>query len=179
MYNFETQSYVAAEEITYKFNDLARMWIKFMFIFLKASFLSLIESIKFLFKVVFPSESKQVSGQLALVTGGANGLGREIARRFAREGCNIVIVDLDLIGGEKTAKEIESEFNVKTKVFKVDVSNYEEVLKLRNDVESSIGTVDILVNNAGLLAMMSLEDSRHEDVQKIIDVNVTSHFWVI
>ena len=177
MDNFENKSYVAAEEVTYKLNDVIRMWTKFMLMFLRAVFLTLIESIKLLWSVVFPSENKQVSGQLALVTGGANGLGREIARRLAKEGCNIAIVDLDLIGAEKTAKDIELEFNVKTKAFKVDVSSYDEVLKLRSDVESSIGTVDILVNNAGLLAMMSLEESRHQDIQKVINVNLTAHFW--
>ena len=81
MYNFDTQNYVAAAEVTYKFNDHIRMCIKLTVIFLKAIFLTLIESIKLLWKVVLPSEKKQVNGQLALVTGGANGLGREIARR--------------------------------------------------------------------------------------------------
>ena len=179
MYNFDTQNYVAAAEVTYKFNDHIRMCIKLTVIFLKAIFLTLIESIKLLWKVVLPSEKKQVNGQLALVTGGANGLGREIARRLAREGCNIAIVDLDLVNAEKIAKEIELEFNVKAKAFIVDVSSYDEVLQLRSDVESSIGTVDILVNNAGLLAMMSLEESRHQDIQKVINVNLTAHFWVI
>ncbi|CAO1430484.1 unnamed protein product [Diamesa hyperborea] len=131
-----------------------------------------------LWSVVSPSENKQVAGQLALVTGGANGLGRELSRRLAEEGCNIAIADIDLIGAEKTAKEIELKFNVKTKAFKVDVSSYEEVLKLKIDVESSIGTVDILVNNAGLLALMSLEESRPQDIQKVINVNLTSHFFV-
>ena len=88
-------------------------------------------------------------------------------------------MDLDLVNAEKIAKEIELEFNVKAKAFIVDVSSYDEVLQLRSDVESSIGTVDILVNNAGLLAMMSLEESRHQDIQKVINVNLTAHFWVI
>ena len=177
MDSFQNKSYVAAEEVTYKFIDLFRMWTKFTLLFFKASFLTLIEIIKLMWSVLFPSENKKVSGQLALVTGGANGLGREIARRLAKEGCNVAIADLDLISAEKTAKDIELEFNVKTKAFKVDVSSYEEVSKLRSDIESSIGTVDILVNNAGLLAMMTLEESRHQDIQKIVNVNLKAHFW--
>ena len=178
MYNFESQNYVAADELTYTSNDRIRMWSKFVLLFLNATILTLFETIKLLIKVLFPSENKIIKGQLALVTGGANGLGRGIAKRLAKEGCNIAIVDLDFIGAVKTAKEIELEYNVKTRAFKVDVSNYEEVLKLRNDVEGSIGTVDILVNNAGLLSMMSLEESRHQDIQKVINVNLTAHFWV-
>lgn len=177
MHNCESENYVAAEEVTYKLTDIIRMWSKIVFVLTTTIIISLIESIKSLINVFFPSENKIVKGQLALVTGGANGLGREIAKRLAIEGCNIAIVDLDFMNAEKTAKEIELEFNVKTKAFKVDVSSYEDVLKLRNDVEKSIGTVDILVNNAGILPMMSLEESRHQDIQRIINVNLTSHFW--
>ena len=67
---------------------------------------------------------------------------------------------------------------MKTKAFKVDVSNYEEVLKLKVDIESSIGTVDILINNAGVMPMMLLRDGHFEDIQKTINVNLTSHLFV-
>lgn len=178
MKNFVEENYVAAADVKYKMNDLFRIYSKFCYLAIKCIVLGVFECIKCFGSLLFPSENKVIGGQLALVTGGANGLGREIAKRLAKEGCNIVVVDLDLIGAEKAAKEIAVEFNVKTKAFKVDVSNYEEVLKLRSDIEGSIGTVDILVNNAGILAMMTLEESRPEDIQKIINVNLTSHFWV-
>lgn len=178
MKNFEDGNYVAAAEVKYKLNDFIRFYSKFLYINIKGLVLAFFELIKCFGNLFFPSENKVIRGQLALVTGGANGLGRAIAKRLAKEGCNIAVADIDLIGAENVAKEIELEFNVNAKAFKVDVSNYEEVLKLRNDIEGSIGTVDILVNNAGILAMMTLEESRPQDIQRIINVNLTSHFWV-
>jgi all-trans-retinol dehydrogenase (NAD+) len=111
--------------------------------------------------------------------GGANGLGRAIAFRLAREKCNIVIIDLNLSEAQKTASEITEKFNVKTAAYKVDVSNYDAIQQLKKDIESTMGVVDILVNNAGILSAISLLDSRPGDIQKVIDVNLTSHFWVM
>lgn len=112
------------------------------------------------------------------MTGAANGLGKEISIQLAQVGCNLAIVDLDLDGANKTANEISEKFNVRAKAFKTDVSNYESVQLLKKEVENSLGHVDILVNNAGLLPLMSLREGSHKDIQKILDVNMASHFWV-
>jgi all-trans-retinol dehydrogenase (NAD+) len=113
------------------------------------------------------------------VAGGANGLGRAIAFRLAKEKCNVVIIDLNGPEAEKTASEIEEKFNVKTAAYKVDVSDYEAIQKLKVDIERTMGFVDILVNNAGILSTISLREGQPKDLKKIIDVNLTSHFWVI
>jgi all-trans-retinol dehydrogenase (NAD+) len=105
-------------------------------------------------------------------------LGRAIAFRLAREKCNVVIIDLNVVEAEKTALEIAEKFNVKTAAYKVDVSDYDAIQQLKTDIESSMGTVDILVNNAGILSAISLREGRPSDIQKVIDVNLTSHFWV-
>lgn len=112
------------------------------------------------------------------MTGAANGLGKEISIQLAQVGCNLAIIDLDLDGANKTANEISEKFNVRAKAFKTDVSNYESVQLLKKEVENSLGHVDILVNNAGLLPLMSLREGSHKDIQKILDVNMASHFWV-
>ncbi|CAO1419751.1 unnamed protein product [Diamesa serratosioi] len=124
-----------------------------------------------------PKKPKCITGQLALVTGGGNGLGREISLRLAREGCNIVIAEVDMKSAEKTVKEIQDKFSVTVKAFKCDVSKYDEVQKLKVDIESSVGTVDILVNNAGLLPYLAWHEGKPDDVDKIIDVNLKAHFW--
>ena len=80
---------------------------------------------------------------------------------------------------EKTALEIAEKFNVKTAAYKVDVSDFEAIQKLKEDVESTLGCVDILVNNAGILSKISLREGRASDIQKVIDVNLSSHFWVL
>jgi all-trans-retinol dehydrogenase (NAD+) len=90
-----------------------------------------------------------------------------------------VIIDVNLKEAEKTAAEIAEKFNVKTAAFKVDVSDYEAIQQLKVDIEKTMGFVDILVNNAGILSVISLREGQPKDIQKLIDVNLTSHFWVI
>jgi len=132
-----------------------------------------------IFKFFSPTKQKSIAGQLALVTGGANGLGRAIAIRLAKEKCDVVVGDINLIEAEKTAAEISEKYNVQTAAFKVDVSNYDAIQKLKNDIEESLGSVDILVNNAGILSAISLREGTPNDIQKLIDVNLTSHFWTV
>jgi all-trans-retinol dehydrogenase (NAD+) len=89
-----------------------------------------------------------------------------------------VIVDLNLKEAQKTASEIAEKFNVVTAAYKIDVSDFEAMQQLKINLESSLGPVDILVNNAGILSKLSLREGRPTDIQKVIDVNLTSHFWV-
>jgi len=131
-----------------------------------------------IFRLIVPNP-KCIKGKLALVTGGGNGLGKAIAHELASKGANIVVVDIDIKAAQRTAEEIESKFKVKSKAFKVDVSKHSEIAQLKEDIESSLGFVDILINNAGLLSLdISLMEGQQDDVQKIIDVNLTSHLWV-
>lgn len=133
-----------------------------------------IKTIKNLFN---PKSPKNISGQLALVTGGGHGLGREIAIRLAKEGCNIAIADLDIAAATETATIIKA-FKVDSKAFICDVSKYEDVRKLARDIEKDMGPVDILVNNAGIMPKFSLLEGTSSDLENILDVNIKSHLWV-
>lgn len=113
------------------------------------------------------------------MTGSANGFGKELAHQLAKQGCNIAVVDLSIEEAKVAAQSIAEEYGVKTKAFSCDVSDYEAVQKLKTDVEKSLGSVDILVNNAAVLPLLSLREGEQKDIQKIIDVNLSSHFWVI
>lgn len=62
--------------------------------------------------------------------------------------------------------------------WQIDVSNYEQVLQLRDDIERDVGSVDILVNNAGLLSLVSFREGEPEDLQRIVNVNLLGQFWV-
>lgn len=176
--NYENITYERAKKVEFNSKNIGKFISMLLLHILRISFVTVVEVLKSIVLFVIPKTPKNVCSELALVTGGANGLGREIAFRLAKEGCNIVIVDVDITNAEKTAKDIEEQFNVKTKSFKVDISNYEDVLKLKDDIESTLGTVDILINNAGLMPMMLLRDSQPEDIQKTINVNLTSHLFV-
>ncbi|CAO1430886.1 unnamed protein product [Diamesa tonsa] len=173
----DDHQYKSAKKVKYNFQDLLKFAINLIVACFKITIVAVPEVLKEIKMFFIAPEPKDISGQLAIVTGGSNGLGRDIAMELAKRGCNIAIVDVDLDGGEVTAKDLEREFKVKAKAFKVDVSNYVEVEKLKVDIESSIGTVDILINNAGLMPLVSLCDGSSEDVQKLIDVNLTAHFW--
>ncbi|CAO1430813.1 unnamed protein product [Diamesa tonsa] len=143
--------YEQAKEPTYTVGDYVTFYITFVYRIAQILIYCLYDYIIKLVRLPFfwYFKPKNIGGQLALVTGGGNGLGREIALRLAKEGCNIVIVDLDLRGAQNTAKEIEEKCKVTALAYKVDVSDYEAVERLKVDIEKSIGTVDILVNNAG------------------------------
>lgn len=128
------------------------------------------------FDLLFPSELKDVAGQLALITGGGGGLGREMALRLARRGCNIVIVDVNLKAAEQTCDEIRGK-NVSAYAFRVDVSSYDEVQDFIDTVYRDIGPIDILINNAGLIQFTFLNDTSVENVNRLIDVNVKGYIW--
>jgi short-subunit dehydrogenase len=149
--------------------------LKVLLLVLKSILLSIPE----FFKWLIPKKPKNIAGQLALVTGGSNGIGKAIAMSLAAKGCNIAIANRNHEEGIKTAKEIEEKFGVKAKAFKVDVSKLEDVKKLKFDLESSLGCVDILVNNAGYLTLkFSLLDASDQEIREVIDTNLTSYFWV-
>ncbi|XP_055696738.1 uncharacterized oxidoreductase YoxD-like [Phlebotomus papatasi] len=151
--------------------------LQFFFDFVKLLFLS-IPILATYVQEIFSKEPKKIAGQLALVTGGGNGLGKSIAIRLAKEGCNVAVVDVDLPAAERVAGDIKS-FGIKSKAYKVDVSNFEEVKTLSQDVEEDLGAVDILVNNAGIMPVVSLMEGSPRDIEKILSVNLTSHFWTV
>ena len=130
-------------------------------------------------KLFIPKSKKNISGQLALITGGSEGIGRALAFRLAQEGCNIAIANRNLEKGQKTAEEIRKKFNVKVQAFQCDVSKRGDVKRLKDEVQKSLGTVDLLINNAGLLSMdHSVLEGDDEDYQYSVDVNLTSYIWV-
>lgn len=176
--DFENKSYEKARVINYSVGDYIKFIFNFMMLIVKMTAVLIPEIAENIIKLFSPSKPKNISGQLSLVTGGANGLGKEIAMRLAREGCNVAVVDINFPEAQRTAKEIEDCFKVASKAFKADVSNFASIEQLKIDVEREMGKIDILVNNAGILSALSLREGRPEDIQKVIDVNLTSHFWV-
>ena len=130
-------------------------------------------------KFFFQNRGKNIVGQLALITGGSEGIGRAIAFRLAQEGCNIAIANRNLEKGQKTAEEIRKKFNVKVQAFQCDVSKREDVKRLKSEINKSLGTVDLLINNAGLMPIEnSLLEGDDEYYQYVMDVNLTSWIWV-
>lgn len=116
-----------------------------------------------------------LDGRVALVTGGARGIGRAIAFRLAADGAKVVIVDLADAGAE-TAREVEGAWGRPTLFVKADVSNEAEVRQAIEQVESAVGPVDILVNNAGITRDNLTLVMSESDWDAVIDVDLKSAF---
>jgi 3-oxoacyl-[acyl-carrier protein] reductase len=109
----------------------------------------------------------------AIITGGAQGFGFDIAKRFLESGANVIIWDIDEKELLKASKEIDNSnlsFNV------VDVSNYTEVKKIFDEINIK-NNIDILVNNAGITGSTSpLWDYDVEEWNKIVQINLMGTF---
>ncbi|MEE2609948.1 MAG: SDR family oxidoreductase, partial [Acidobacteriota bacterium] len=90
-----------------------------------------------------------LSGKVAIVTGGASGIGRETALLFAQEGASVTIVDLDSEGGQKTVQDIKHE-GFHSLFVQTDVTSEPDCKKAIKMTVSQFGQLDILFNNAGV-----------------------------
>lgn len=117
----------------------------------------------------------QLKNKVAIITGAKQGIGLGIALAFAKEGCNIVISDLQQAECEKAAKKIQK-FGVKTLAIACDVSKKNDVDNLVNETTKKFGKLDILVNNAGIFPFVSFSEMTEEDWDKVLDTNLKSIF---
>lgn len=111
----------------------------------------------------------------ALITGGARGIGKEIALTLAKYGCDIAISDIDLETAKMTASEIES-LGRKSLALKADVSNASDVEGLFKAFLDTFGKIDILVNNAGITRDGLLVRMKEADWDQVLNVNLKSAF---
>jgi 3-oxoacyl-[acyl-carrier protein] reductase len=119
---------------------------------------------------------KLLEGKTALVTGGARGIGKAIALRFAAEGANVAFSDLNY---DENAIALEKELaalGVKAKGYASDASSFEGSDKLINDVANDFGRIDVLVNNAGITRDNLLMRMTEADWDLVIKVNLKSIF---
>ncbi|MDP2830846.1 MAG: 3-oxoacyl-[acyl-carrier-protein] reductase [Candidatus Omnitrophota bacterium] len=117
----------------------------------------------------------RLKDKVALITGGARGIGRAIALTFAREGADIVVADVNLEIAQKTALEIES-LGRKALALEMDVTNYDLVEAGINKILDKMGKVDILVNNAGITKDNLLLRMSPADWDAVINVNLKGTF---
>ncbi len=117
-----------------------------------------------------------IAGRVAVVTGGAQGLGRAICGRLLQEGCKVVIGDIQEDVVKQTAEEISKEFNGEAIGVKVDVTNEDEVANLLKTAEDKFGKVDIAVANAAILIAEEITVADAAKWKKVIDVNLFGYF---
>ncbi len=112
----------------------------------------------------------RLRGKVSIVTGGARGIGRAIAERFASEGANVVIGDKDEDEARRTANACGGV------ALRTDVASRSDVDRLIDFAVREFGAIHILVNNAGIIVFDSLMDCRIEDWDRMLAVDLTGAF---
>ncbi|MBE2278908.1 MAG: 3-oxoacyl-ACP reductase FabG [Ignavibacteriaceae bacterium] len=118
---------------------------------------------------------KRLSQKIAVITGGARGIGKAAVIKFLAEGAKVIVWDANQEEGVKLVVELKA--GEKELVFiPVDVTNQESVVAATQRVISEYGKIDILINNAGITKDSTLMKMTAEQWQKVIDVNLTGVF---
>ena len=119
----------------------------------------------------------RVSGKMALVTGGAQGLGEATAWMLAREGAKVTVTDVNGAGAEAVAKAINDELGAGTAfAWQHDVTDAERWQVVLKEAHDAMGGLNVLVNNAGIGSLGSVEDEKYEMFRKVQEVDVDSIF---
>jgi 3-oxoacyl-[acyl-carrier protein] reductase len=117
----------------------------------------------------------RLQGKVAVVTGGAQGIGRAIALGLGREGAKVVVADLQAKKAKSVADEL-GELGTESLPLEVDVASEPSVQNLAKEALGRFGHVDILVNDAGIYLAASVVDMKEEDWVRTIDVNLGGNF---
>jgi len=115
--------------------------------------------------------------RVAIVTGGANGIGKACARRLSEDGCQVVIADIDQQAGEALADELGAEKG-KALFVSCDVSDRLSVNNLLSETRATFDRLDVLVNNAGIVAKGDILDLSDGDFDRVLGVNLRGAFLV-
>ena len=119
---------------------------------------------------------KRLENKVAIITGGAAGIGAATATRFAAEGAITIIWDLDEARGKELSAKLNSK-GQKAEFAKVNTANFSEIEKAAKAVVEKHGKIDILINNAGITRDSSLKKMTPELWQQVIDVNLSGVFY--
>ncbi|CAH0564160.1 unnamed protein product [Brassicogethes aeneus] len=136
------------------------------------------ETVILTFTPSFLRKLNSVRDKVVLITGGAGGVGQELAIRLARSNAKVVVWDMNEKAMENLKEKIESEGH-KLFIYKVDVSDKEDVYKAADSVKADLGPIDILINNAGIVCGQNLLDLPDYMIEKTYKVNVLSHYWTV
>lgn len=115
-------------------------------------------------------------GQVALVTGGGRGIGEAIALRFAREGADVALIDINRETAEAVGRQVQA-LGRRAAVRVADVSDYSTIQTAVAQIAVELGRVDVLINNAGVEKRAEFLEIRQEDWQRQLNVNLSGTFY--
>jgi rhamnulose-1-phosphate aldolase/alcohol dehydrogenase len=132
-----------------------------------------------LYKLTLAPPEAEFSRKVAIVTGGAGGIGSETCRRLAEEGAHVVVADLNADGARKVADEINGKYGEgRALAVKMDVTDEAQVIGAFRNAALHYGGVDILVNNAGLATSSPFEETSLQEWNLNMNVLGTGYFLV-
>lgn len=111
-----------------------------------------------------------LKNKVAIITGASGGLGEAMAVALSMQGAKIAV--LDLKDGSGVAKKLKT----KSKYYKLDVTNEEEIKKVVDEIKKEFGSIDILINNAGVYFPTPIIETKVEDWDKLININLRGYF---
>jgi 2-dehydro-3-deoxy-D-gluconate 5-dehydrogenase len=120
-------------------------------------------------------ELLNLNGQVAIVTGGAKGIGYGISYRLAEAGAKVMVADLDMQAAQRAVGELSSRGWAAVAAL-TDVSSEEDVMSMVSSCQQNLGGLDILVNNAGIYPPVSVSRMTAEQFEKVMHVNLRSVF---
>lgn len=109
--------------------------------------------------------------KIAVVTGGARGIGEGIATTFARNGAKVAIVDINLENAKSTAKNL-CKYGVKCISLELDVQNFDAIQEVIDQITNELGDIDIWVNNAGISNSVPIKDLTESEWDIMLDINL-------
>ncbi len=118
----------------------------------------------------------KLDGRVAIVTGGAKGIGLAIARRFLKDGARVMIADVDTKAGNAAISELGASTPGAVAFFKTDVSRKPDVHDLVAATLEKFGAIDILVNNAGIVHAAEFLDVTEADFDRVLGINLKGAF---
>ncbi|KOP67834.1 short-chain dehydrogenase [Bacillus sp. FJAT-18019] len=132
-----------------------------------------------LYKLSLAPAETEFSRQIALITGGAGGIGSATARRLVSEGAHVVLADLNLEGAQQVAEEINAKYG-ENRAFavKMDVTDEEAVQRAYRETSITYGGVDVIVNNAGLATSSPFDETSLKEWNLNMNVLGTGYFLV-
>ncbi|OQA45338.1 MAG: Sorbitol-6-phosphate 2-dehydrogenase [Chloroflexi bacterium ADurb.Bin325] len=118
----------------------------------------------------------EFEGKVALVTGGAQGLGQAICQRLAREGCDVVVTDIKIEQAQATAEQIAQETGRRALAVRMDVADEASVQAGFDQLMATFGRLDILVSNAGILIAEEVAESDANKWRAVMNVNLFGYY---
>lgn len=115
---------------------------------------------------------KQLEGKTALITGGASGIGKIMARLLLERRAKVIIWDINQSNIDKTISELSAKGDVYG--FNVDVSDITKIQEAAKKVKLEVGIVDVLINNAGIVVGKYFHEHNTQDILKTMEINANA-----